>query len=62
MYKLGYFCFENVVEVDVFVGIGQPLLSPDYVCNFHFPIVDYVSQVESWPSVAADYYEVIHWF
>lgn len=35
----------------MFAGISKPLLSSDYMSNFHFPIINYVGKMKGRPSI-----------
>ena len=60
--KLGDLCSEQHVDVDVFVGVGEPLLPSHDVGDLHHPVIDHVTEVEGGPSVAPHYDKVVERF
>lgn len=43
----------------MFASVGKPLLSSDHMCNFHFPVVNHIRKMKSWPSIFFDNDKVI---
>jgi hypothetical protein len=43
----------------MFAGISEPFLSSDDVGDFHFPVVDNIGEVESWPAIFFDDNKII---
>ena len=62
MDEFGYFCPQYPIEIDMFVGVGEPFLPPHHMRDLHLPIVDYIREVESRPPVLPDHHKVIQRF
>ena len=52
-------CAENLVQVDVLGGVGEPLCSSDDMGDIHLPVVDHIGEVVSGPSISFGNNEVV---
>ncbi len=52
-------CTQNFVQVNMFAGICEPFFASDHVCDFHFPIINYIGEMECRPTVFFYDYKII---
>ena len=54
-----WFYFKNSIQINMFISISQPFLSPHNMCNLHLPIINNISQMKSRPSITSHYHKII---
>jgi hypothetical protein len=59
MSKFGYGSSKDSVEIDMLVGIGEPLFTSHDVGDLHLPVVDNISEVKGGPAVTSDDHEIV---